>query len=154
MQEYKVKIEENEINLKVIYEDNHIIVVEKPANIPSQGDKTGDLDMLTIIKAYLKEKYNKPGNVYLGLVHRLDRPVGGVMVFAKTSKAAARLSEQVREKVHVTSSVSDEIPRDRPSRGKGGKGSVPFSALYGLVQWSGMCCGAISSPAQCSLPAG
>ena len=99
MQEYKVKIEENEINLKVIYEDNHIIVVEKPANIPSQGDKTGDLDMLTIIKAYLKEKYNKPGNVYLGLVHRLDRPVGGVMVFAKTSKAAARLSEQVREKV-------------------------------------------------------
>lgn len=99
MQEYKVKIEENEINLKVIYEDNHIIVVEKPANIPSQGDKTGDLDMLTIIKAYLKEKYNKPGNVYLGLVHRLDRPVGGVMVFAKTSKAASRLSEQVREKV-------------------------------------------------------
>lgn len=99
MQEYKVKIEENEINLKVIYEDNHIIVVEKPANIPSQGDKTGDLNMLTIIKAYLKEKYNKPGNVYLGLVHRLDRPVGGVMVFAKTSKAAARLSEQVREKV-------------------------------------------------------
>lgn len=99
MQNYKVKIEENEINLKIIYEDNHIIVVEKPANIPSQGDKTGDLDMLTIIKAYLKEKYNKPGNVYLGLVHRLDRPVGGVMVFAKTSKAAARLSEQVREKV-------------------------------------------------------
>lgn len=99
MQEYKVKIEENEINLKIIYEDNHIIVVEKPANIPSQGDKTGDLDMLTIIKASLKEKYNKPGNVYLGLVHRLDRPVGGVMVFAKTSKAAARLSEQVREKV-------------------------------------------------------
>ena len=85
-------------NLKVIYEDNHIIVVEKPVNIPSQGDKTGDTDMLTIIKEYIKEKYNKPGNVYLGLVHRLDRPVGGVMVFAKTSKAAARLSEQVREK--------------------------------------------------------
>lgn len=85
--------------LKVIYEDNHIIVVEKPVNVPSQGDKTGDIDMLTIIKAYLKEKYNKPGNVYLGLIHRLDRPVGGVMVFAKTSKAAARLSEQVREKI-------------------------------------------------------
>ncbi len=84
--------------LKVIYEDNHIIVVEKPVNIPSQGDKTGDTDMLTIIKEYIKEKYNKPGNVYLGLIHRLDRPVGGVMVFAKTSKAAARLSEQVREK--------------------------------------------------------
>ena len=84
--------------LKVLYEDNHIIVVVKPVNIPSQGDKTGDVDMLTIIKEYIKEKYNKPGNVYLGLVHRLDRPVGGVMVFAKTSKAAARLSEQVRNK--------------------------------------------------------
>ncbi len=82
--------------LKVIFEDNHIIVVEKPVNIPSQQDKTGDTDMLTIIKGYLKEKYNKPGNVYLGLIHRLDRPVGGVMVFAKTSKAAARLSEEVR----------------------------------------------------------
>ena len=90
---------ENKIKLNVIYEENHIIVVEKPVNIPSQGDKTGDIDMLTIIKQYLKEKYNKPGNVYLGLVHRLDRPVGGVMVFAKTSKAAARLSEQVREKI-------------------------------------------------------
>lgn len=85
--------------LNVIYEDNHIIVVEKQPNIPSQGDKTNDIDMLTIIKDYIKEKYNKPGNVYLGLIHRLDRPVGGVMVFAKTSKAAARLSEQVREKV-------------------------------------------------------
>lgn len=85
--------------LKVIYEDNHIIVVEKPVNIPSQGDKTGDIDMLTIIKQYIKEKYNKPGNVYLGLIHRLDRPVGGVMVFAKTSKAASRLSEEVRKKI-------------------------------------------------------
>ena len=84
--------------LNVIYEDNHIIVVEKPVNIPSQGDKTGDEDMLTIIKKYLKVKYNKPGDVYLGLVHRLDRPTGGVMVFAKTSKAASRLSEQVRNK--------------------------------------------------------
>lgn len=85
-------------NLKVIYEDNHIIVVEKTPNIPSQADKTGDMDMLTLVKNYIKEKYNKPGNVYLGLVHRLDRPVGGVMVFAKTSKAASRLSEQVRTK--------------------------------------------------------
>ena len=85
--------------LNILYEDNHIIVVVKPPNIPSQGDKTEDEDMLTIIKGYIKEKYNKPGNVYLGLIHRLDRPVGGVMVFAKTSKAAARLSEQVRNKV-------------------------------------------------------
>lgn len=86
-------------NLKVIYEDNHIIVVEKPPNIPSQADKTEDIDMLTIIKQYLKEKYKKTGNVYLGLVHRLDRPVGGIMVFAKTSKAASRLSNQIREKI-------------------------------------------------------
>ena len=83
-------------DLKIFYEDNHIIVVEKKANILSQADSTKDIDMLTIIKKYIKEKYNKPGNVYLGLVHRLDRPVGGIMVFAKTSKAASRLSEEVR----------------------------------------------------------
>lgn len=86
-------------NLKVLYEDNHIIVVEKIPNIPSQADKTNDIDMLTIIKNYIKVKYDKPGEVYLGLIHRLDRPVGGVMVFAKTSKAASRLSEQVRSKI-------------------------------------------------------
>ncbi len=85
-------------NLKILYEDNHIIVVEKMPNIPSQSDKTGDIDMLTLVKQYIKEKYNKPGNVYVGLVHRLDRPVGGIMIFAKTSKAASRLSNQVREK--------------------------------------------------------
>ena len=85
--------------LNILYEDNHIIVVVKEPGIPSQADKTKDEDMLTLIKAYLKEKYSKPGNVYLGLVHRLDRAVGGVMVFAKTSKAASRLSEQVREKI-------------------------------------------------------
>ena len=84
--------------MKVIFEDNHIIVVEKTPNIPSQADKTEDVDMLTIVKDHIKQKYNKPGNVYLGLVHRLDRPVGGVMVFAKTSKAASRLSEEVRNK--------------------------------------------------------
>lgn len=85
--------------LNVIYEDNHIIVVEKIVNVSSQADKTGDINMLSIVKNYIKEKYNKPGNVYVGLVHRLDRPVGGVMVFAKTSKAASRLSNQIREKV-------------------------------------------------------
>ena len=83
--------------LEVLYEDNHVIVVVKPCNILSQADVTGDMDMLTLIKTYLKEKYHKPGNVYLGLVHRLDRPVGGIMVFAKTSKAAARLSKQVQK---------------------------------------------------------
>lgn len=83
--------------LNILYEDNHLIVVVKPINVLSQSDITGDDDMLTIIKAYLKEKYHKPGNVYLGLVHRLDRVVGGVMVFAKTSKAASRLSESIRK---------------------------------------------------------
>ena len=82
--------------INVIYEDNHIIVVEKPVNIPVQADDSKDLDFLSMIKKYIKDKYNKPGNVYVGLVHRLDRPVGGIMVFAKTSKAASRLSEQVR----------------------------------------------------------
>ena len=83
-------------NVNVIYEDNHLLVVEKPINIPVQEDNSKDKDMLTILKEYLKVKYNKPGNVYLGLVHRLDRPVGGVMVFAKTSKCASRLSDQIR----------------------------------------------------------
>ena len=86
-------------DLKVLYEDNQIIVVEKEPNIPSQADKTGDIDMLSIVKQYIKEKYNKPGEVYVGLVHRLDRPVGGIMVFARTSKSASRLSEQVRNKI-------------------------------------------------------
>ncbi len=86
-------------DLKVLFEDNHIIVVEKKPNIPSQADKTEDMDMITMVKQYRKEKENKPGNVYLGLVHRLDRPVGGIMIFAKTSKAAGRLSDQIREKV-------------------------------------------------------
>lgn len=84
--------------INIIYEDNHLLVVEKPINIPTQEDNTKDKDLLTILKKYIKEKYNKPGNVYLGLVHRLDRPVGGIMVFARTSKAASRLSEQVRNK--------------------------------------------------------
>ncbi len=81
----------------VIFEDNHLLIVEKPVNVPTQADSSNDLDFLTILKNYLKEKYNKPGKVYLGLVHRLDRPVGGIMVFAKTSKAAERLSEQIRK---------------------------------------------------------
>ena len=84
--------------LKVIFEDNHILIVEKPFNILSQSDRTEDEDMLSILKKDLKVRYNKPGNVYLGLVHRLDRPAGGLMVFAKTSKAAGRLSELIRNK--------------------------------------------------------
>lgn len=82
--------------VKVLYEDNHIIVAIKPAGVLSQSDGSSAPDMLTILKAYIKEEYSKPGEVYLGLVHRLDRPVSGVMVFARTSKAASRLSEQIR----------------------------------------------------------
>jgi len=82
--------------INILYEDNHLLVVEKPINIPVQADDSKDIDLLSMLKDYLKVKYNKAGNVYLGLVHRLDRPVGGVMVFAKTSKAASRLSDQVR----------------------------------------------------------
>ena len=80
--------------IPVLYEDNHLLVVVKPPNMVVQADDTGDLDLLTALKQYIGEKYQKPGAVYMGLVHRLDRPVGGVMVFARTSKAASRLSEQ------------------------------------------------------------
>ena len=83
-------------NIEVLYEDNHLLVVNKPINIPVQEDNSKDLDFHNMLKSYIKEKYNKPGNVYLGLVHRLDRPVSGVMVFARTSKCASRLSEQIR----------------------------------------------------------
>lgn len=84
-------------DVTVLHEDNSVLVVVKPQNIPSQADKSGDLDLLTLLKSHIKEKYNKPGNVYLGLVHRLDRPTGGVMVFAKNSKSAERLSKQIVE---------------------------------------------------------
>ena len=83
--------------MKVLYEDNHLLVVEKPVNVPMQEDASKDEDLLTMAKAYIKDKYGKPGEVYLGLVHRLDRPVGGVCVFARTSKAASRLSDQIRD---------------------------------------------------------
>ncbi|WP_054958567.1 RluA family pseudouridine synthase [Paenibacillus dakarensis] len=85
-------------DIPILYEDNHVLGVSKPVNILSQEDSSGDPDMLTILKEDIKVRYNKPGNVYLGLVHRLDRPVGGAMVFAKTSKAASRLSEAVRSR--------------------------------------------------------
>jgi len=82
--------------LKVLYEDNHLIAVFKPAGVLVQGDETGDKCLMDEVKEYLKKKYNKPGNVFLGLLHRLDRPVSGVILFAKTSKGASRLSEQIR----------------------------------------------------------
>lgn len=82
-------------DITVLHEDNSVLVVVKPQNIPSQADSSGDTDMLTLLKQYVKDKYSKTGNVYLGLVHRLDRPTGGVMVFAKNSKSAERLSKQI-----------------------------------------------------------
>lgn len=91
-------MEDGSLMVKILYEDNHLLVVVKPINMPVCEDSSGDLDLLSYLKDYLKKKYNKPGNVYLGLIHRLDRPVSGIMVFARTSKAASRLSEQVRLK--------------------------------------------------------
>lgn len=97
----------------IVYEDNQILVAIKPQNVPTQADSSNDLSMLDIVKQYVKEKYNKPGNVYVGLVHRLDRPTGGVMVFAKTSKSAARLSEDIKsgelEKTYLA--VTNNVPK-------------------------------------------
>lgn len=84
--------------IPLLYEDNHLLVVSKPAGLLSQEDHTGNPDLLTLCKAFIKERDQKPGNVFLGLVHRLDRPVSGVMVLAKTSKAASRISEQIRKR--------------------------------------------------------
>lgn len=85
--------------MKIIYEDNHLLVVDKPINIPMQEDNSKDDDLLSLCKDYVKEKYNKPGNIYLGLVHRLDRPVSGVCVFGRTSKAAGRLTTQIQNHI-------------------------------------------------------
>lgn len=110
--------EKSQNELIVLYEDNHIIVVVKPQNMPTQADSSGDLDLLTQIKNYIKVKYNKPGEAFVGLLHRLDRPTGGVMVFAKTSKAAARLSEQLVsgefEKKYLAVTVG--VPRNKRGR--------------------------------------
>lgn len=86
------------VTFDILYEDNHLLGVVKPVNIPVQEDATGDADLLTLLKEDIRRRYNKPGNVFMGLIHRLDRPVGGAMIFAKTSKAASRLSESVRSR--------------------------------------------------------
>lgn len=104
-------------NIKVIYEDNHIIAVYKPAGVLAQGDKTGDVSIFNEVKSYLKEKYQKPGAVFLGLVHRLDRPVSGIMLFAKTSKGASRLSEQFRNQ--TIEKTYQAIVCGRPKSAKG-----------------------------------
>lgn len=106
--------------INLYYEDNHVLVVEKPAGLLSQGDVTGDPDLLNLLKTYLKVKYHKPGEAFLGLIHRLDRPVSGLMVFAKTSKGANRLSEQVRtrkvEKEYLAV-VHGRVPIEDKARG-------------------------------------
>lgn len=100
--------------MQVLYEDNHIIIVNKKPGEIVQGDKTGDKPLSEIVKEYLKEKYNKPGNVFVGVVHRLDRPVAGIVVFAKTSKALTRLNNMFREgEVHKTYLA---ISRNRPPK--------------------------------------
>lgn len=101
----------------ILFEDNHLLLVEKPVNIPVQADNSGDLDLLNILKQDLKIRHQKPGNVYLGLVHRLDRPVGGAMVFAKTSKAASRLSDMVRR--HVIERKYYAVVHGKPQKPKG-----------------------------------
>lgn len=82
--------------MEIVYEDNHLIVVVKPQNVPSQKDESGDMDMQSMVKEYIKTKYNKKGEAYVGLLHRLDRPTGGLMVFAKTSKCASRMTEIIK----------------------------------------------------------
>ncbi len=86
------------MSIPILYEDNHVLVALKPRNMPVQADSSGDQDLLNALKEYIRGKYNKPGNVYLGLVHRLDRPVSGLVAFARTSKAAARLSAQLQDR--------------------------------------------------------
>ena len=104
--------------LEILYEDNHLIVALKPQNIPSQGDSSGDEDMLSMLKKYIKVKYDKPGEVFLGLAHRLDRPTGGIMVFARTSKAAKRLQEQMKNGGFTKKylAVLDGIPKEKSGR--------------------------------------
>ena len=111
--EKPAKAGKNSTDLFVLYEDNHIIVAIKPQNIPSQSDISGDEDMLSKVKKYVKEKYNKEGDAYIGLVHRLDRPTGGIMVFARTSKAAERLSNQIKNnQMHKTYyAVTSKVPQ-------------------------------------------
>ena len=102
-------------NLRVLYEDNHIIIVNKRAGDIVQGDKTGDATLADAVKAYIKEKYAKPGEVFLGVVHRLDRPVSGAVVFARTSKALARLNEMFRTgRVHKTYHAIVCAPPEQP----------------------------------------
>ena len=111
------------MTLNILYEDNHIIAVYKPSGVLAQGDETGEESLLDLVKKYIKEKRKKPGNVFLGLIHRLDRPVSGIMIFAKTSKGASRLSEQFRN--HEVEKTYHAVVSGKMDRKKG----VIFSHL-------------------------
>lgn len=137
------------MDFSIVYEDNHIIVAIKPQNVPSQEDISGDPSFLEMIREHIRVKYNKPGNVYTGLVHRLDRPAGGLMVFARTSKAAARLAEQMKngdfrktyaavlcghpEELPIEGQLEDWLIKDRQkntsSRGKKGDPGAKWAHL-------------------------
>lgn len=136
----------------IIFLDNHLLVVYKPAGMLVQKDRTGDPSLLDLAKAYVKGHFSKPGNVYLGLVHRLDRPVSGVIVFARTSKAAARLSEQFREgrvekiyqavvegEIAESGELEDRIIRSGSSSyvGKGGEGKLAHLSFQRLKSSKG-----------------
>ena len=112
--EKTTKILSNKNNLQVLFEDNHIIAINKRAGDLVQGDKTGDMPLPDIVKTYLKDKYNKEGNVYLGVVHRLDRPTTGIVIFAKTSKALPRLNKLFKEKTAKKTywAVVKELPKN------------------------------------------
>jgi 23S rRNA pseudouridine1911/1915/1917 synthase len=105
------------MDLKVLYEDNHLIAVFKPSGLLVQEDKTGDICLMDEVKKYLKDRYKKPGNVFLGLVHRLDRPVSGIVLFAKTSKGASRVSEQFRN--HEIEKIYHAVVLGKPPQSKG-----------------------------------
>lgn len=131
----------------VLFCDNHLLVVCKPAGVPCQPDRSGDADLLTLGKVYLKERFDKPGRVFLGLVHRLDRPVSGVMVYARTSKSASRLSRQFRRRevekryVAVVEGTTGQAGRESGYVQKSGRGVVRASeddrsAAYCELSWA------------------
>lgn len=102
----------------ILFEDNHLLIVNKPAGILAQGDNTGDFSLLEIYKSYLKKKYNKPGNVFLGLVHRIDRPVSGVVILARTGKALSRMNEQFKLKEISKSYIAITANKPSPESGR------------------------------------
>lgn len=113
----KILYQNEEYNINILFEDNHLLIVEKPIGMLSQEDSSDDVDLLSLMKEYLVVKYHKPGAAWLGLVHRIDRPVGGLIVFAKTSKAASRLSDQIRQHTFVRKYEAVSHGQIKPKKG-------------------------------------